>query len=1754
MAYTDYLELVQKFYIGYYQRPADPGGLIYWASRVDARGGDYSVMIEAFANSAESTALYGEITSENISDVVNSIYNALFNRDAEEEGLDYYVDGFNAGTFTAATIMIDVLNGAQNEDLATVNNKVTAAELFTTTIDPELDGRDYQATYSGDDDAANGRIFLSGGTIDSVTYNPVTWVASSIPIQSETTAYIQENIADEGDPIGTTPSGETYTLTTGTDNFTGGAYADYFDASLSSGGKQTLGTNDNITGGSGNDSLYAEIINAATVTPTISGIETLEFNGQAAGTVSLVNASGYTTLKMTGNSANFTVDRIAAATTALGVSSNMTGTTATFKFTDDALSGSSDNVALTIDGSAGTIAIDDQGGANKAETVTITASGGSSTLTDFQTDNVGTSKLVINASAALNLGSGLHKSVTTIDASGSTADVTAITGAATSVIAVTGGAGNDSFTLSGTAGHSVTAGAGNDTLTIDEGSLSSATIAGGDGSDTVKTTAAAAYTVADSDFTNVTSVETLAAGGTTGSDDMTVALSKYALAAGIVNVTDVNDVDAALIVSADTNYNGKTLTVTLDDQADTNFDDISVSGTTATLIVQGDADGFDGSDTITGGSGNDDTIKLTASGTGAVNNLTGIEKITVTATSGDVTFTTTDTSVVTAAAKNLVVDASAMGSSQVFTFTADSLTDHLYATGGAGNDVITSGTGNDSLSGGAGNDKFAFDSADFTYADTVVGGDGTDTISIDDAAAIVDADFTKVSGVETLDISAAGSSSVVLDSYAKTAGITSVKGYSGGADVITATSGYTGTLTVTNLGTGNDKVTVEGSTVLKVAITETGLAAADTLTGGSGTSDRITITPDGGSTTLGANITGFEEIVIASDAAAMSLTLADDNVASGATLTIDGSAMTANTLTVDGSAETNGHLVITGGGAADSITAGQGNDSVDGGAGDDQITIASAYFTSADTVTGGSGTDTLLMTGTTAVVDADFTKVTGVENFTLGAGGSVTASTSARVAGITKITTVAGNETVTVGSGYGTLDSLTVVLSTGNDTVSGGSSAATITISADADDIDASDSITGGTGSGDTLKLTAGTLTSAESLYVTGFEKLTTSGDTANFSITLNDAVNSTTTFTVDASSLASGTYAITFDGSNEDDGTFKVTGGAGSDYITGSSNSDIIAGGAGDDTISGGSGDDTMTGGSGNDTITVAQADDFADGESGTNDTLNLTSIGSGTFVVDLSASGDQLATFNGSANKTIQTGFENLTASSINGKATVTANPGGSTITTGSAADTITGGVGNDSITGGSGADSIVSGGGIDTLVGGGGNDTYAVSVSATSFGGNFTLNEAASGGTDTLVVTGTVTSAITIDASGTTNAFLSDGDFTAGNTLEIFDFTGLSGKGVILTTGAGDAAPTVYGSEQADTVTGGSSADTISTAGGADSIDGGAAADTISGGEGDDTIVGGAGADSLSGGTGSDIIRVDTAAHLASNETIIGGDGTDTLYLNVTACDLTNIDGSYDNLVTEASIERLLVKAGTSQTLDEAITGTALSINSDATAATEAFTITMTGTTLDLGSLDFTAVGTGSALTSADTFAITGSGSADTITVAGTVTNTVTAGNGIDNITLGSGADLVLLTSDSTSNRDVITGFTIAADQIGFDESAFASINFPSGAGTGSPGTLAAGDYNEAAAAALTLTANKVNVITDAAGFASYAVAFAAVTAGGAGDDVFVVFYNSVTSKTEIYWDNDASNDTGVLIAQIDITGVNVASLSEANFYAF
>ena len=70
---------IQKIYIAYYGRPADPEGQQFWADQLEASGGDLSAIIDVFGDSDEFQDVYGELS---IVELVNNLFQQLFGRDA----------------------------------------------------------------------------------------------------------------------------------------------------------------------------------------------------------------------------------------------------------------------------------------------------------------------------------------------------------------------------------------------------------------------------------------------------------------------------------------------------------------------------------------------------------------------------------------------------------------------------------------------------------------------------------------------------------------------------------------------------------------------------------------------------------------------------------------------------------------------------------------------------------------------------------------------------------------------------------------------------------------------------------------------------------------------------------------------------------------------------------------------------------------------------------------------------------------------------------------------------------------------------------------------------------------------------------------------------------------------------------------------------------------------------------------------------------------------------------------------------------------------------------------------------------------------------------------------------------------------------------------------------------------------------------------------------------------------------------------
>lgn len=209
MASQQSLNTVQQLYIAYYQRPADPSGMLYWANLLDANGGSLNNIDDAFGNSPESQALYGPINSSTIGHVIDEIYLALFNRLPDAGGKQFYTDGFNSGRFSPASLAYDILVGAQNDDKIAIDHKTLVAQRFSSAVDGRTvqnpafgTGYQFNATYAGNSDAAEGRQLLAVVTSD----------ANSVLSTTQTRDFIIDNVANPGDPILADAAARLFTL------------------------------------------------------------------------------------------------------------------------------------------------------------------------------------------------------------------------------------------------------------------------------------------------------------------------------------------------------------------------------------------------------------------------------------------------------------------------------------------------------------------------------------------------------------------------------------------------------------------------------------------------------------------------------------------------------------------------------------------------------------------------------------------------------------------------------------------------------------------------------------------------------------------------------------------------------------------------------------------------------------------------------------------------------------------------------------------------------------------------------------------------------------------------------------------------------------------------------------------------------------------------------------------------------------------------------------------------------------------------------------------------------------------------------------------------------------------------------------------------------------------------------------------------------------------------------------------------------
>ncbi len=821
-------------------------------------------------------------------------------------------------------------------------------------------------------------------------------------------------------------------------------------------------------------------------------------------------------------------------------------------------------------------------------------------------------------------------------------------------------------------------------------SLTSAdAIGGGGGTDGVGFTDDT--TLVDADLVNVTSIERLLVGSPGGLVTLDATIGTNALAMGLTTVDAADNGQVNLIVAA--GFTGPLL-VNLDSTDPLGLwtdgaDSVNGSAMTGRLVVQGLASSIDAGDAYTGGININDELQLRADGgTANLSLVSGFELLTVKAgfdPTDDIAITV-GTSTVVGTGGLLFVDASELTNSAAqltFNGSAETATiGRFKVLSGAGDDNIIGGDGNDELIGGGGADFFDGGLGD----DTLTGGDGNDVIDAGVGIVLAYGDETVTGGN--------GDDVIAIDAVE----LTNDDSIDGGAN--------TDTLLITDEGHVNDGDLANVTTV--EVLSSAGFAhgfADKSLTATLGASALAS-----GIRTLTSGAGVFnDDITVGVDFTA-ALTV---NIGAGADEVLAGGT-TAN-VTVNASASN-----VT---AADFLIGGS-----DGG---DVLALVAGGTSDLANV---SGFETLSFSGTAATsVTLGANTVGNLTNQLVVSSSSVTGGLTLNASALTS-----GTKSINLASGSG-IDSITA--SEGADTISTDAGNDTITIGAN---LTSGDTIDGGAGTGDKLRVNAGT-NDASYTNVSNVEilELLTAGNTVlgvqanNSGLGIKSVIGTSGDDVVLIGTGFGATQALAVsilagnDTVDAQDGllgstTTNITVNALESDLT---NLDTLRGGTdGGDilnlTASSGSADLTTT--SDFETINIVAQDgiavDLLFGNGTVEDNVRVTVNASGMII------GDILTVSAG--------GLTALEALTIN------VGSGGSTITTGAGADIVNGGIGSDFVTSGDGIDQLFGDDGDDILLAGAGNDSMIDGGDGdddiSGGAGNDTIN-AGIGADDVVVVVG-------------------------------------------------------------------------------------------------------------------------------------------------------------------------------------------------------------------------------------------------------------------------------------------------------------------------------------------------------------------------------------------------------------------------------
>jgi len=173
-------EFIQRAYIAFFNRPTDVDGLYHWLNYV----GSNQDLLDQFAQSEEYLSDYA---GKSDVEIIQTIYQNLFGRAPEPEGLNYWEAQMNAGWVTISNAALAILAGAQGTDWTTIQNKVEVAQAFTDALDTPDEINAYAR--AGDNNVGH----LAKDWLATVSYTIESYNAALINLNSVLTTLVDAN-------------------------------------------------------------------------------------------------------------------------------------------------------------------------------------------------------------------------------------------------------------------------------------------------------------------------------------------------------------------------------------------------------------------------------------------------------------------------------------------------------------------------------------------------------------------------------------------------------------------------------------------------------------------------------------------------------------------------------------------------------------------------------------------------------------------------------------------------------------------------------------------------------------------------------------------------------------------------------------------------------------------------------------------------------------------------------------------------------------------------------------------------------------------------------------------------------------------------------------------------------------------------------------------------------------------------------------------------------------------------------------------------------------------------------------------------------------------------------------------------------------------------------------------------------------------------------------------------------------------------